>query len=37
MRAMREAGETYRTIGAEFSRDPKIVQRILERKAGQQE
>jgi putative DNA-invertase from lambdoid prophage Rac len=31
MRAMREAGETYRTIGAEFGRDPKTVQRILER------
>jgi Helix-turn-helix domain len=34
MRAMREGGETYRTIGAEVGRDPKTVQRILERKAS---
>jgi hypothetical protein len=31
MKAMREAGATYRTIGTEFGRDPKSVQRILER------
>jgi putative DNA-invertase from lambdoid prophage Rac len=31
MKAMRDDGETYRTIGAKFSRDPKTIQRILER------
>jgi putative DNA-invertase from lambdoid prophage Rac len=31
MKAMREVGETYRTIGTEFGRDPKTVQGILER------
>ena len=31
MKAMREAGATCRTITTEFGRDPKSVQRILER------